>query len=73
MEGAEMNIMWNYVAVGLLTVAAAAIVVVGEPASAELKLVDAAKNAAAVGVTAICFLASPASITSTPDKQMPAP
>jgi Kef-type K+ transport system membrane component KefB len=68
-----MNIMWNYVAVGLLTVAAATVVVIGAPASAELKLVEAAKNAAAVGVTAICFLASPASITSTPDKKMPAP
>ncbi|CAN7606073.1 hypothetical protein LJR130_004478 [Variovorax sp. LjRoot130] len=71
-----MNIVWNYVAVGLLTLAAAAVVVIGESANAELKLAEAAKNAAAVGITAICFLASPASpasITSTPDKKMPAP
>jgi hypothetical protein len=67
-EGAEMNIVWNYVAVGLLTLAAAAVVVIGETANAELKLAEAAKSAAAVGVTAICVLASPASITSTPDK-----
>ncbi|MBT2326527.1 hypothetical protein J7E62_29890 [Variovorax paradoxus] len=68
-----MNIMWNYVAVGLLTLAAAAVVAIGEPASAELKLVEAATTAASVGVTAICFLASPASITSTPEKKTPAP
>jgi hypothetical protein len=68
-----MNIVWNYVAVGLLSLAAAAVVVIGEAANAELKLAEAAKSAATVGVTAICFLASPASITSTPDKKMPAP
>ena len=68
-----MNNVWNYLAVGLLTLAAAAVVVIGEPANAELKFAEAAKSAAAVGVTAMCFLASPASITSTPDKKMAAP
>lgn len=68
-----MKMMWNYGAIGLLTVAAAALVATGEPASAELRLVEAATTAAAVGTTAMCFLASPASITATPDRENTVP
>lgn len=68
-----MKIMWNYGAVSLLTLAAAAVVAIGEPASAELKLAEAATTAAAVGTTAMCFLASPASITATPDRKSTVP
>jgi hypothetical protein len=46
-----MNIAWNYVAVGLLTIATAAGVVVGEPANAELRLAEAATR----GVGLLCF------------------
>ena len=59
-----MNIVWSYVAVGLLTVAAAAVVAGGEPAIAELRLVEAATAAAAAGVSAVCFLAAPPAVTS---------
>ncbi len=59
-----MNIVWSYVAVGLLTVAAAAVVAGGEPAIAELRLVEAATAAAAAGVSAVCFLAAPQAVTS---------
>jgi hypothetical protein len=68
-----MKMMWNYGAISLLTLAAAAIVALGEPASAELKVVEAATAAATVGATALCFLASPASITSTPERKTPVP
>lgn len=68
-----MKMMWNYGAVGLLTLAAAAVVVVGEPASAELRVAEAATTAAAVGATAICFLASPASVTATPERKSTVP
>ncbi len=64
-----MKMMWNYGVVSLLTLAAAAVVALGEPASAELKLVESATAAAAVGATALEFLASPASIASTPDRR----
>jgi hypothetical protein len=64
-----MKMMWNYGAIALLTLAAAAMVATGEAASAELKLAESAAHAAAdVGTTALGFLASPASITATPDK-----
>lgn len=68
-----MKIMWNYGAISLLTLAAAAVVALGEPASAELKVVEAATAAAAVGTTALRFLASPASVTSTPDRKTTVP
>ena len=68
-----MKIMWNYGLVGLVTVAAAGLVAVGEPANAELKLAEAATAAAAVGATALCFLASPASVTATPDRKTTVP
>jgi hypothetical protein len=73
MKGGAMKMMWNYGAVGLLTLAAAAVVVVGEPASAELRVAEAATTAAAVGATAICFLASPASVTATPERKSTVP
>ncbi|OUM01334.1 hypothetical protein A8M77_16340 [Variovorax sp. JS1663] len=68
-----MKMMWNYGAISVLTLAAAAVVVIGEPANAELKLAEAATTAAAVGATAMCFLASPASITATPDRKTTVP
>jgi hypothetical protein len=64
-----MKMMWNYGAIGLLTLVAAAVVATGEPASAELKLAEVATSAAAaVGTTALDFLASPASVTA-PDRK----
>lgn len=68
-----MKMMWNYGAISLLTLAAAAVVALGEPASAELKLVESATAAATVGTTALEFLASPASITSAPDRETTVP
>ncbi|MDM0076802.1 hypothetical protein QTH90_20505 [Variovorax sp. J2P1-59] len=59
-----MNIVWSYVATGLLTVSAAAAVAGGEPATAELRLVEAATMAAAAGISAVCFLAAPQAVTS---------
>ncbi|MDM0051803.1 hypothetical protein [Variovorax sp. J22R115] len=56
-----MNIVWSYVAMGLLTAAAAAVVAGGEPAIAELRLVEAAT---AAGVSAVGFLAAPQAVTS---------
>ena len=50
-----MKMMWNYGAIGLLTLAAAAVVATGEPANAELKLVESATAAATVGATAHVF------------------
>lgn len=67
-----MNIAWNYVAVGLLTVAAAAGVIIGEPASAELRLAEAATTAVAVGAEAICFLMTPDMATPAPGVAVPA-
>ncbi|WP_143684715.1 hypothetical protein [Variovorax sp. KK3] len=40
-----MKMLWNYGAVALLTLAAAAIVAGGEPANAELRLAEAARSA----------------------------
>jgi hypothetical protein len=51
-----MNIAWSYTAVGLLTVAAAAIVTIGEPANAELRIAEAAKSAATAGAETLCAL-----------------
>jgi len=69
-----MNMMWNYLLVAILTLGAAALVAFGEAANAELKLAEAATTAAVVGVTAICFLAAPASITTTtPDRKASSP
>jgi hypothetical protein len=68
-----MKMMWNYGAIGLLTLAAAVVVALGEPASAELKLVESATAAATVGATALDFLASPASMTSAPDRKTTVP
>ncbi|MDR6857144.1 hypothetical protein [Variovorax guangxiensis] len=68
-----MKMMWNYGAIGLLTLAAAAVVAIGEPANAELKLVESATAAATVGATALCFLVSPASVTATPDRKTTVP
>jgi hypothetical protein len=68
-----MKMMWNYGAISLLTLAAAAVVALGETASAELKLVESATAAATVGTTALEFLASPASIASTPDRKTTVP
>jgi hypothetical protein len=48
-----MKMMWNYGAVGLLTLAAAAVVAGGEPANAELRLVEASTAAAAAPVPTI--------------------
>ncbi|MEJ7687252.1 MAG: hypothetical protein WKG52_09825 [Variovorax sp.] len=64
-----MSSMWNFAMVGLLAVAAAALVVFGEPASAELKLAEAASAVAAVGAIAVFFLAAPAAaaLAATPD------
>jgi hypothetical protein len=52
-EGTEVNIAWSYVAIGLLTIAAAASVIIGEAASAELRLTE---TAATAGAEVICFL-----------------
>jgi len=68
-----MKLIWSYGAVGLLSLAAAALVAAGEPASAELKLVEASTTAATVGMTALGFLASPAFLASTPERQKTAP
>lgn len=68
-----MKMMWNYGAIGLLTLAAAAVVALGEPASAELKLVESATAAATEGAAALEFLASPASIPSAPDRKTTVP
>ena len=68
-----MKMMWNYGAISLLTLAAAAVVALGEPASAELKLVESATAAATASATVLEFLASPASITSTPERKTTVP
>ena len=68
-----MKLILNYGAIALLTLGAAGLVAVGEPASAELKLAEAASAATAVGATALCFLVSPASVTATPDRPTNAP
>jgi hypothetical protein len=59
-----MNSVWSYVAAGLLTLCAAAVVAGGEPAMAELRLAEAATTAAAAGTSAICFFAAPQAVTS---------
>ena len=59
-----MNIVWSYVAMGFLTVVAAVVVAGGEPAIAELRLVEAATAAAAAGVSVVCFLAAPQAVNS---------
>ena len=55
-----MNIVWSYVAAGILTLAAGFVVAGGEPAVAELQLAEAAMTAAAAGVSVVCLLARPA-------------
>ncbi|VTU20484.1 hypothetical protein H6CHR_01396 [Variovorax sp. PBL-H6] len=68
-----MKMIWNYGVVSLLTLAAAAVVALGEPASAELKVVEAATAAAFVGITALPGLALPASINSAPERKTTVP
>lgn len=64
-----MSNAWNYIGVGLLAIAAGAGVIFGEPASAELRLAEAATTAAAAGAEALCLFApagaAPASPLST--------
>ena len=67
-----MKMMWNYGAIGLLTLAAAAVVAIGEPANAELKLVESATAAATAGATAL-FLVPPAPVAATPDPKTTVP
>lgn len=52
-----MNFVWSYVAIGAFTLAAGAAVIAGEPASAELRLAEAATSAAASGVSVAVLLA----------------
>ena len=68
-----MKLILNYGAIALLTLGAAGLVAVGEPASAELKLAEAASAVSGVGATALCFLISPASVTAMPDRSTKAP
>ncbi|MGO4393838.1 hypothetical protein AB4Z46_20995 [Variovorax sp. M-6] len=55
-----MNIVWSYVAAGILTLVAGLVVAGGEPAVAELRLAEAATTAAAAGVSVVCLLVQPA-------------
>lgn len=48
-----MNIVWSSVAIALLAVAGGVAVAGGEPAMAELRLAEAARMAAAEGVSAV--------------------
>jgi hypothetical protein len=48
----NMNIVWTYLAAGVLLATAASIVVGGEAATAELRLVDAASRATSAVVAA---------------------
>jgi hypothetical protein len=57
-----MNILWTYIAWGLLTLTAATVVVGGEAATAELKLVE---TAAASGISALSCLTEPMAMTSS--------
>ncbi|MDM0106450.1 hypothetical protein QTH97_16000 [Variovorax sp. J22R24] len=59
-----MNIVWSYVATGLLALAAAAVIAGGEPAMAELRFAEAATSAASAGVSAVSILAAPQAVTS---------
>lgn len=58
-----MNSVWSYVAAGVLTLCAAAVVAGGEPAMAELRMAEAA-TVAATADAVICFLAAPQAVTS---------
>jgi hypothetical protein len=58
-----MNIVWNYLAIGLLTLVAAAAIAGGEPAVAELRLAEAATT----GVNFICSLAGSEPASSNPE------
>lgn len=53
-----MNSLWSYVVAGVLTLCAAAVVAGGEPAMAELRLAEAATNAASANGSVICFLSA---------------
>lgn len=52
-----MNIVWNYMAIGLIALVAAAAIAGGEPAMAELRLAEVATT----GVDFICSLVAPGS------------
>jgi len=54
-----MQSLLSYIAIGLLTVLAAATVAGGEPATAELKLAEAATKAAVAGVSVLDLLPEP--------------
>ncbi|SCK45522.1 hypothetical protein VAR608DRAFT_4446 [Variovorax sp. HW608] len=60
-----MQILWSYIALGLLALVAAATIAGGEPAVAELKLAEAATKAAVVGVSAVCLLPEPKAALSS--------
>lgn len=60
-----MNVLWSYVALGLMTLLAAVVVAGGEPASAELKLAEAATKAAVAGISLVCLLPEPKAILSS--------
>ena len=60
-----MQILWSYVAFGVLTLMAAVTVAGGEPAVAELKLAEAATKAAVAGVSVVCLLAEPKAALSS--------
>lgn len=59
-----MNVL-SYIAVGLLTIAAGAIVAGGEPAMAELRLAEASAVAAVAGFSAVSLLVAPAVAASS--------
>jgi len=60
-----MQILWSYIAFGLLTLLAAATIAGGEPAIAELKVAEAATKAAVAGVSVICLLPEPKAALSS--------
>lgn len=51
-----MNIVWGFVVIALLALAGGVVVAGGEPASAELRLAEAATTAAVAGIASVCFL-----------------
>lgn len=51
-----MQILWSYIVFGSLVLLAAAGVVGGEAAVAELKLAEAATKVAAAGISVVCLI-----------------
>ncbi|MEJ8813758.1 hypothetical protein WKW77_21910 [Variovorax ureilyticus] len=63
-----MQILWSYVAFGVLMLMAAVTVAGGEAAAAELKLAEAATRAAVAG--AVCLLSGPEAALSSASAAM---